>query len=235
MDAYRWFLLAHVAAGTVALATFWANALMRKGTPLHRRIGRIYLLAMLVVLASGVPLVLALFARGREWTALFLGYILLITGNACWSAWRAIRDRNDRARYYGTTYWVQAAAIGLAGLGIVVAGFSGGVLLMQVFGAVGVFAFFDAVASYRRAPRDPKWWLREHYGAMVGNGIATHIAFFGIGLRNALPGLDPVIAQNVAWLLPLAVGIGAAVWLDRRYGRPRAPGKTAATGSDAVA
>lgn len=235
MDAYRWFLLAHVAAGTVALATFWANALMRKGTSLHRRIGRIYLLAMLAVLASGVPLVLGLLARGRGWTALFLGYILLITGNACWSAWRAIRHRNDRARYYGTTYWVQAAAVGVAGLGIVVAGISAGVLLMQVFGAVGVFAFVDAIASYRRAPRNPEWWLREHYGAMVGNGIATHIAFFGIGLRNALPGLDPAIAQRIAWLLPLAVGIGAAVWLDRKYGRRSASHEAAAGTGDAVA
>lgn len=235
MDAYRWFLLAHVAAGAVALATFWANALMRKGTPLHRRVGRIYLLAMLAVLASGVPLVLGLLARGRGWTALFLGYILLITGNACWSAWRAIRHRNDRARYYGKAYWVQAAAIGLAGLGIVLAGFSGGVLLMQVFGAVGVFAFLDAVASYRRAPRSPTWWLREHYGAMIGNGIATHIAFFGIGLRNAIPGLDPVIAQNVAWLLPLVVGVGAAVWLDRKYGRTRAAREAATGAGDAVA
>ena len=219
MDAYRWFLLVHVAAGSGALVTFWINALMRKGTASHRRVGRSYLLAMLLVLASGVPLMATLYARGQSWAALFLGYLLLITGIACWSAWRAIRHRNERARYFGIAYWVQAASVGLAGLGIVVAGVSGGVLLMQVFGAVGVLAFIDAVAKHRRAPRDPKWWLREHYGSIIGTGIATHIAFFGIGLRNVLPGLDPQLQQAIAWLLPLAVGIAAAVWLDRKYGR----------------
>lgn len=224
MDDYRWWLALHVAAGAFALASFWVVAAMKKGTPRHRRVGQAYLLSMLMVLASGVPLTIALLQRGQPVTSAFLGFLLLITGNACWSAWRAIRDRQHRERYFGATYWILAILVGVSGVGVIVLGVRNESLLFQVLGAVGVIGFADAVARYRRAPRDPKWWLREHYGAMIGNGVATHIAFFGIGLRNALPGVDQAIVQNVAWFGPLAVAIVASVWLERKYGgtKPRA-------------
>ena len=28
---------------------------------------------------------------------------------------------------------------------------------------------------------DTRWWMREHVRANLGNGVATHIAFFAIG------------------------------------------------------
>lgn len=218
MDSYRWFLSIHVAAGTVALATFWIAAAMRKGTPRHRRVGQVFLLAMLPVLGSGVPLSLALLERGRPLTAIFLGYILLLTGSACWSAWRAIRDRNDRARYFGPMYWVFTVLVGVSGLGVAIMGTRIGAPLFQVFGAVGVAASVDSVVQWRRAPRNPRWWLREHFNAMIGNGIAVHVAFVSIGLRSVLAELDLVVVQYLAWFGPLAVAVAAAVWLNRKYG-----------------
>ncbi|MFC3716180.1 hypothetical protein ACFONC_08455 [Luteimonas soli] len=222
MDAYRWFLFIHVAAGTVALATYWTAAAMRKGTPRHRLAGRAFLLAMLPVLASGVPLSLAIAERGRPLTAIFLGYILLLTGSACWSAWRAIRDRNHRERYFGPMYWIFAALVGVSGLGVAVMGTMIGALLFQVFGAVGVAAGVDSVVQWRRAPDNPRWWLREHFNAMIGNGIAVHIAFVSIGLRSVLAELDLVVVQYLAWFGPLVVAVVAAVWLNRKYGGARA-------------
>ena len=93
-------------------------------------------------------------------------------------------------------------------------------MLLQVFGGVGVMGGIGAWTSWRRSATDPKWWLKEHYGAMIGNGVATHIAFFGIGLRSLLPGVDPVLLQNFAWFAPLAASLVAAAWLNRKYGRP---------------
>jgi len=176
---------------------------------------------MLGVIVSGVPLVLNLIERGQQIGALFLTYLLLLVGNACWTAWRAIRARRDRAAYYGGMYWFMAATVGLAGLGTIALGVKSGAPLLMVFGSVGVLGGVGAVQSWRRAPNDPKWWLREHYGAMIGNGVATHIAFFSIGLRNAFPGVDPMLVQNLAWFVPLAGSVVAGVWLNRKYGRSR--------------
>src|SRR5690606_16814152 len=70
-----------------------------------------------------------------------------------------------------------------------------------------------------------------HYGAMIGNGVATHIAFFGIGLRSLLPGVDPQLLQHFAWFTPLAGAFIAAWWLGRKYGRPTPPRQTSPSSS----
>ncbi len=213
---------AHIATGTVALIVFWLAAAMKKGTPAHRWVGRCYLVIMVLVLLTAVPLAVQMLAAGRPVIATFLGYLVLITSGACWSAWRAIRDHQRRERYFGRGYWFSAVLIAVAGAVVMVTGMRAGSMLLIVFGAIGVFGLFDAVVRCRRAPGDPRWWLREHYGAMIGNGIAVHIAFLGIGLRNAFPGIDPALLQSLSWFGPLLVAVVVAVRLDRRYGRPGA-------------
>lgn len=218
----KFLLGTHIAAGAVALILFWIAAWMRKGTPGHRRIGQAYLVSMLVVLTTAIPLSLAMLQRGRADIAAFLGFLVLITGTACWSAWRAIRDRRHRERYFGPMYWTMTVVVFVSGLGVVALGIRIGAVLFMVFGAIGIVVLVESIVRYRRAPHDPKWWLREHYGAMIGNGVATHIAFFGIGLRNAFPMLDAAVVQSVAWFVPLAAAVVATVWLDRRYGSAKA-------------
>ncbi len=232
MDAtYRWSLYLHVAAGCMALATFWIAAMLRKGSPRHRRVGRIYLVTMIGVIASGVPLTLGMIERGRPEAALFLTFLLLLTASGCWNAWSAIRWRADRSRYFGGLFLALSVITALAGLGMVLLGMRIGSVLFQVFGGVGVFVFIDSIRRWRRAAGDPLWWLREHYGAMIGNGVATHIAFFSIGLRSLLPGLDAALVQRLAWFVPLAVAFVAAAWLDRRYAR-RVPTTRTVAGGD---
>ena len=55
MSAYDTIVLIHLATGSVALATFWLAAFARKGGPLHRTVGKVFLLAMLAVIVTGVP------------------------------------------------------------------------------------------------------------------------------------------------------------------------------------
>jgi len=51
MTAYQLLVTAHIAAGSVALLTFWTAAIARKGSPLHKGVGKAYLIAMLGILA----------------------------------------------------------------------------------------------------------------------------------------------------------------------------------------
>jgi uncharacterized membrane protein len=222
MDLYRTALLLHIATGGVALMSFWSAAVLTKGSLRHRRVGQVFLLAMLGVLASGVPLVNALIERGHPVTALFLGFLLLLTGQSSWIAWRAVRDRHEPSRFYGPLYWIFAALCGLGGAGIVALGIETGAVILQAFGGVGLVAAWGSFRSWQRwhAGRAPaNWWLQEHYGAILGNGVATHIAFLGIGLRNALPFIEPQLRLQVAWLLPLVVAVVASAYLNRKYGR----------------
>ncbi|MBD8528110.1 hypothetical protein [Pseudomarimonas arenosa] len=228
MDSYRIALIAHILSGVIALAAFWSAGLARKGSPFHKKIGKVYLLSMLGIILTGVPLVFGLLARGQSVGAIFLTYLLVLVSSACWQSWRAVRDKKNANAYFGFTYWSLVGISALSGAGVIAFGAMVGSSLLQVFGGIGVFGLVGGIFSWRRAPRDPKWWLKEHYGAMIGNGVATHIAFFGIGLRNMLPGVDPALVQSFAWFSPLVGALIAAIWLNRRYGRSPAKARTPA-------
>jgi hypothetical protein len=223
MDSYRMAVAAHLVAGSIALILFWTAGLMKKGTPLHRKVGRFYLGAMLAVVLTGVPMVSAIFARGQLYNGLFLSFLLLLVSTSCWSSWRAIRDRRDARRYFGPVYWLLVGLTGVAGASISLIGLNIGASLLAIFGLVGVGVGISGVRAWTRADQDPKWWLKEHYGAMIGNGVATHIAFLGIGLRKAVPALDPGTLQLLAFTAPIGVAIAAGWWLNRKYGEATAP------------
>ena len=210
---------AHVAAGTVALASYWTAGFAKKGSVLHRRAGQVFLLAMAAIVVSGAPLALDALLKGRENVAAFLGYLLLLVAQGCWSAWRAVRDRRSPPRYFSPVFWTLTIACVVAGAAMIWLGVRIGQPIFAVFGGVGGLIGLGAMKARKRADTDPIWWLREHYGAMIGNGVATHIAFFGIGLRRLLPGVDPAMLQMFAWFTPLAAAAVAGWWISRRYGR----------------
>lgn len=219
MDAYRLAVYLHLAAGTLALVTYWSAALARKGSPLHIAIGRTYLLAMVVVLVTSAGLAVAFVLRGRPAIGTFLAYLVVITATACWLAWRAIRSKRAPARYFGAGFlrlgWLNFAA-GLITFGI---GVQLGIALLMIFSWVGIIGGAAMISEARRPlPSNRRWWLREHYFNVLGMGVATHIAFLGLGLNRLLAPLGIQPPQLLAWALPLGVAILARVWLDRRYG-----------------
>ncbi|GAA4868129.1 hypothetical protein [Luteimonas vadosa] len=227
MDAYRLLVTCHVAAGVVALITFWLAGLSRKGGRLHRGAGKVYLVAMLGVLCSAATMTAYFFLHGRTGAAVFLGYLCVITATACWTAWRAIRDKRDAKAYFGRIYASLAwLSIG-SGLATFAFGVALGSLLLATFCWIGVVAGVQMLATSRahseqRLRGGARWWLREHYSAMLANGVATHIAFFSIGLGRLLAPFGMKPPQLLAWMLPVAAAIAAGYWLDRKYGVPAA-------------
>jgi hypothetical protein len=223
MDAYRLAVYFHLAAGTLALVTYWGAALARKGSPLHVGIGRVYLLAMVVVLVTAAGLAVTFVLRGRPGIGVFFGYLVVITATACWLAWRAIRSKRSPAAYFGPGFrrlgWLNLGA----GLLTFAIGLKLGVTLLMVFSWIGILGGTGMLFQARRPPlTDRRWWLRAHYFNMLGNGVATHIAFLGLGLNRLLAPIDVQPPQLLAWTLPLAVAFLAGIWLDRRYAPNRA-------------
>lgn len=219
---YAAYVFLHVAAGTLALAGFWANAALRKGSHAHRLVGRAYLLAMVAVVASGVPLAIQRVIDGHPVSAAFLGYLLLITATAAWTLWRAVRDRHDPIAYTGPVFRLLGVANLLAGAGVLALGVKTGQPLLMGFSVVGLFGGQDMLRKRRRILGKPMWWREEHYTAMLANGVATHIAFLSIGLPRLLPWIADSVLFYAAWFGPLLVAVVAKLALDRRY-RVRVP------------
>lgn len=225
MNAYSMLVAVHVLVGAVALAAFWTAGLLRKGTPAHRAVGRVYLLAMAGIIVTGAPMAVARWHDGHPVTAAFLGYLVVITATGVWVSWRAVRDKAAPARFAGPVYTTLALLSVGAGAAVLALGVKTGAPLLMGFSSVGLITGGDMLRRRRRYARgeaSPRWWMVEHYTAMIGNGIATHIAFLGIGLPRLLPGVDGAVLHYLAWFGPIGVAIVAKLVLDRRW-KPRAP------------
>ena len=209
----------HAGLGTLALATFWTAGMSRKGSPVHRLAGKIYLLAMAGLLLATVPLTALLAARNPV-AASFLSYLIVITVTAVWTSWRAVRDKKDWARFTGPVYRGLMWANLVSGLAIVYVGLfitNQMQVIFVAFASIGVIGFVNMWRFSRRPPQDPRWALRQHLNAMIGNGVATHIAFLTIGLPKVLPFLAGSSVLNLAWLAPLVVAVLAGIHLTRKY------------------
>ena len=77
LDSVRY---AHILGGTIALATFWTAATLRKGSSAHIGVGRSYLIAMCAVMVSAIPLSIAAFRAGTPVLGTFLLYLVVIIG-----------------------------------------------------------------------------------------------------------------------------------------------------------
>ncbi len=208
----------HILAGAIALLTFWVTALAGKGSPTHRTTGRVYLVAMLCVLLTALPLSAFAFYYATPVTGIFLLYLVVITATPAWTAWRAIRDQRDIAAYVGPVFrslgWLNIAA-GLLVLALGVY-FKAGLLIGMSF--IGIVTGPLMLRFAARQAHDRRWWLAQHYGGMIGAGIATHVAFLGLGLARVLPPEWASLSQNFSFFGPVLIGLVARAWLSRTSG-----------------
>lgn len=225
MTFYKMLLAVHVAAGLVALITYWGAALARKGSLLHRRIGQVFLVAMLGIVLTAVPIAIAFIRQGRVGFGVFFGYLVVITFTAMWSGWRAIRSKRDVRGYLNPFYRVLAWFNISSGVIVFAIGLELSSVLLMGFCWIGILGGIGMLRQLRAPPTARNWWLKEHYSAMIASGIATHVAFLGLGLARMLRPFDIVPPQELAWFAPIAFAIAARVYLDRKY-RPR-PAPTA--------
>ena len=221
---YPILVAVHGTIGVFALLTFWSAAFLRKGSALHRRAGQGYLLAMLGIVVTALPMAAVKLQQGKPVIAAFLAYLVAITATGVWTSWRAIRDKHDVVAFTGPVYAGFAVLSLLAGAGVLALGLRSGSPLLIGFSAIGLLTGLDMLrkrGNRERLAAQPRWWLVEHYSAMLGNGIATHIAFLGIGLPKLLPAVDGAALHYVGWFGPLVVAVAAKVLIDRRW-KPKA-------------
>jgi hypothetical protein len=217
MSTYDLIRVAHIGVGSVALATFWIAGLARKGSAVHKAAGKIYLVTMAAIVATSVPMTLIIARSGRTLTAAFLGYLVVIVATAVWNSWRAIRDKKNFAAYTGRIYKALAWLNIASGVAVLALGLARGVPLFAGFSLIGVIGGGAMLRFARQPPANPRWWLVEHLGAMLGNGVATHIAFLAIGLPRLVPALNTPAWMYTAWFAPVLIALAARLVLTRRY------------------
>jgi hypothetical protein len=221
--AYLATLFLHAGLGVAALLSFWIAALAKKGSPPHKLAGKVYVLVMAGLLLPAIPLSWRALQYFSVVLGLFLFYLLLITISALYRAWTAVRRKRDFAAYANATFRRLAWANIVAGAAILGVGAASAQPVLIGFSLVGILGGRGMLALAAKGPRETRWWLREHMGAMLGCGVATHIAFLLIGLPRLLPaGWNGPVLQTVSWLAPLVIATVAGRMLGRKY-LPPAP------------
>jgi hypothetical protein len=218
MSFYKITLFVHVSLGVAALLSYWVAALAKKGSGPHKLAGKVYVLVMVGLLLPAIPLSWRALQHFSVVFGLFLFYLLLITGTALWRAWTAVRRKRDFAAYANAGFrrlgWANVAA-GAAVLGI---GAATPQPILIGFSVVGILGGRGMLVLAERGPAHPRWWMAEHIGAVLGCGVATHIAFLLLGLPRLLPaGWNGPGLATFSWLAPLVVSAIAARVLGKKY------------------
>jgi len=219
-SAYKLMLFVHGLSGLVALITFWVAALAKKGSPLHVRIGKTYMIAMLGIIVTALPMAIIIGMRGNSGVATFLAYLVVITASSMWLGRRAIRSKRDQTAMRDGVYSAVAALNLVASAVVFAIGLKTSEVLLMGFSVIGFFTGSRMLIRRMRPLTMTRWWMKEHIAAMVGCGVATHIAFLSIGINRVIDMLGlhaPDGFGLVAWMAPLAVATATGLWLDRKY------------------
>jgi hypothetical protein len=188
--------------------------------------GIVYWRSMIVIVATAVPMAGVFFWRGMPGIGTFLLYLAVITAVALSSGRRSIRLKKDQAVYRSRAYGMLAAANLLSGVIVLATGLILRNTLLIGFSFVGIVVGVRMLCKRGVISAARNWWMQEHYSAMLGCGVATHIAFLSLGLNRIVAAMGlrvPTNANLVAWTLPLMAALVAGVMLGRKYLRPPAP------------
>lgn len=200
-------LVAHVLAGVGALLAGGVALVTTKGGPRHVRAGRLYVLAMGVVVVTALPLAAAI----GNW---FLFAVAIFSGYLVFAGYRVLASRGaDRV---ATVDLGGHVVMILAGVAMVLAGAWGTVAgtvdlgpVLVVFGLIGAGLALRELRHLRSPPDDRMAWFFRHLGLMSGGYIATVTAAVTVNLT-----MLPPLAR---WLGPTAVGVPVIVYTARRY------------------
>lgn len=220
---YEFFRHSHAWLGIAALLLFWVPALTRKGGQVHRAAGKTYVYFMLWVTVTGVIFAIRFLWTGNFVSGTFLGYLGVITFTAVWTGWRVLGTKASPAQYADTVYAILAWLNIASGAAVLALGLWYQVWLFVLFSPIGLLAGWNALKFIKTPPTDRWYWVYEHFGGMIGSGIAAHVAFLAFGSRQLFPDWPLNGLGVLPWITPVIVGTIAITWLNYHYRRKPHP------------
>lgn len=192
-------LYTHIAAGGTALLSGFAAIVTAKGNKVHKRSGKLYFYAMLLVALSAFIIstiksnVFLLAISIFSFYLTYFGYRVLKNRSAkfVWYDWVVIVFSTANAFYMVYTQNIVLVAFGL-------------ILVMLV--SRNVLAQLSGEEKLKEAR---KLRMVAHSGNMLGSYIATVTAFTVVNINFVNPGW-------IVWLLPTALGLPAIMYYNRK-------------------
>ncbi len=220
--------LIHVFVGSLALAGWWGAFLQAKGSPRHKRFGRLFLMLLCAVLVSvgGV-----FFLSSRVFAApevIEFSYLVLCVVTVGGTAFAAIRLRHDIERFRGPFFRAFGIAAFTMGGVVLAAGLTSGDPMPVIFSVIGLlfggamirFAFFKGAVH-------PNWWLGWHLNGMCFLFNAVHGTMLAVIWRALVnPGAGVGLSMTTQ-LGTMAIALALRLYFGRRYNAPLRFGQAA--------
>jgi hypothetical protein len=167
----------HIAAGAIALAAMPVPMIARKGSPLHRRVGWVFVVAMAIVAGTAFALAIGRFATGvrprDRGIGLFLFSVSALAAATVSTGVRVLRFKHRVAAH--RHLWDLGLSIVLVGSAVasLVYGAITGWVLLVLFSPLGLAIGTSQLAYWLRAPKQRMHWWLAHMGAMLGGCVAA--------------------------------------------------------------
>lgn len=193
-------VIIHVIAGAGSLI-FGAIAFsLRKNTPKHKPIGKIYFWCMTVVFITAMIVSVAK-------SLLFLFLIGIFSYYSTIIAYRSLRLKNlHKGQKPLKIDWFIEITAGLTFLGMVALGIlvfiknqSYAGLIPLIFGVFGLLSVRTNIKLLTQKPKETLYWLKKHIGHMMGSYIGALTAFL-VNQTEYIP-----INSTLLWFLPTLI------------------------------
>jgi hypothetical protein len=216
------FVVLHILCGSLGLVAFWIPVLGRKGSPVHRRWGRVFTWTMLATgsAAIGISLCTLIDPQATHphldnptWIRGIFGWMMLglaiLTVNLAWYGWSCIQHREQ---HHGHREWRNLglqALLTIASVACLIESLRIGEPLMLGMPAIGFATVATNLGFILKTKPAPLDWLKEHIKALVGAGISVYTAFFAFGAVRTIPALA---LHPGLWSIPLVVGLTLIIY-----------------------
>lgn len=224
---HSFLVTSHIVVGAVALLLFWVPAIARKGSPLHVRSGRIYVVAMYTVsvtafVASVMVLAYPLeirrpgelidledsvvLAQRFRIFSLFLLMLSVLVFTSLRHGIAALRERRRPGTLDRPLHKATILVLGVLGIIVGIIGLLNHQLLLIIFGGIsltGAIGMWRDTRMQRPGRRD---LVFAHLNGLIGSGIGAYTAFFAFGGSRFFGDLLQGQWQVVPWILPAVIG-----------------------------
>jgi uncharacterized membrane protein len=190
----------HAASGMTALTAGTVAMISRKGNDVHKKSGRIFYFAMMMVCVTGIAVSL----MKSTWFLLMLG---IFSGFQAYCGYRAIQNKSLRYsnvdKIVLVINWINTLVM-IATMKLVLVVFG----IISLLLSIGQTQLWKSSAQQKTLP--PKLWLRQHIGMMIGAYIAAFTAFLVVNITFLQPAW-------VLWLAPTAVFVPLLIYWTRKW------------------
>ncbi len=212
-------LTIHIITGFCSILIFWLPMITKKGGRIHRISGEIYVYAMWIVVISAGLLCLKNLCFQSYNSALFLGFLTIITANPLWYGIAVLKFKNTPDRTYQNILLIFNVAIFLFAIfmiGYNIFVLEGKNVLMFIFGGLGLTSISEIVRKVKSLP-SKRNRIQEHAIGMITTAIAAYTAFFAFGGRTLFGEFLTGHWMIVPWVLPGVLGTFANIYYGKKY------------------